>query len=188
MNITNEGVSVKDLKDAIKSFDNPFSVKFTNHFIERASQRKLSTNQAIEFFKILAKPENRQKLKDALSKSNHIVLKKDSLNIPIVVGGGDSMKAKSFIRSKKYKAPKGQVNVSLTEKIVKVDDGWAVYPKRGGDRLGTHPTKDAALKQLAAIEISKQKRKKVKETFYKTFEGMTKDRKLSVLESILSHL
>jgi hypothetical protein len=32
-----------------------------------------------------------------------------------------------------------------------------VYPKKGGDRLGTHDTKTAAEKQLAAIEISKHK-------------------------------
>ena len=44
----------------------------------------------------------------------------------------------------------------LDEKIKKVENGWAVYPSVGGKRLGTHPTKKAALKQLAAIEISKQ--------------------------------
>jgi hypothetical protein len=46
----------------------------------------------------------------------------------------------------------------MMEKIQKVEDGWAVYPSKGGKRLGTHPTKKAALKQLAAIEISKQKK------------------------------
>jgi hypothetical protein len=40
----------------------------------------------------------------------------------------------------------------------KVEDGWAVYPKKGGKRLGTHKTRKAALKQLAAIEISKHKK------------------------------
>lgn len=45
----------------------------------------------------------------------------------------------------------------MHEKIQKVDDGWAVYPSKGGKRLGTHPTKKAALRQLAAIEISKHK-------------------------------
>jgi hypothetical protein len=44
----------------------------------------------------------------------------------------------------------------LLERIVKLPDGkWAVYPKKGGKRLGTHDTKAGALKQLAAIEISK---------------------------------
>jgi hypothetical protein len=43
----------------------------------------------------------------------------------------------------------------IPEMIRKVEDGWAVYPSKGGKRLGTHPTKKAALKQLAEIEISK---------------------------------
>lgn len=46
----------------------------------------------------------------------------------------------------------------MKEIIKKVADGkYAVYPKSGGKRLGTHPTKKAALKQLAAIEINKGK-------------------------------
>ena len=51
-----------------------------------------------------------------------------------------------------------QLKQSMNEKIQKVEDGWAVYPSKGGKRLGTHPTKKAALKQLAAIEISKHKK------------------------------
>ena len=50
------------------------------------------------------------------------------------------------------------IRTDLDEKIKKVEDGWAVFPSKGGKRLGTHPTKKAALKQLAAIEISKQKK------------------------------
>ena len=34
------------------------------------------------------------------------------------------------------------------------------YVKKGDHVLGTHPTKKAAMKQLAAIEISKHKAKK----------------------------
>ena len=44
----------------------------------------------------------------------------------------------------------------LSETIKKVDDKWIVYPKKGGKRLGTHATKEKALKQLAAIEINKE--------------------------------
>ena len=51
-----------------------------------------------------------------------------------------------------------KLKTAMNEKIQKVEDGWAVYPKKGGNRLGTHPTKKAALKQLAAIEISKHKK------------------------------
>lgn len=47
----------------------------------------------------------------------------------------------------------------VNERIEKVDGDYVVYPKKGGKRLGTHKTKKGALKQLAAIEISKARRK-----------------------------
>jgi hypothetical protein len=50
------------------------------------------------------------------------------------------------------------LKTAMNEKIQKVEDGWAVYPSKGGKRLGTHPTRKAALKQLAEIEISKHKK------------------------------
>ena len=43
---------------------------------------------------------------------------------------------------------KNHLRQSMNEKIRKVSDGWAVFPEKGGKRLGTHPTKKAALKQL----------------------------------------
>ena len=53
------------------------------------------------------------------------------------------------------------IRVVLLEKIVALPDGkWAVYPKKGGKRLGTHDTKAGAVRQLAAIEISKKRRGK----------------------------
>lgn len=49
----------------------------------------------------------------------------------------------------------------LQERIVALPDGkWAVYPKKGGKRLGTHATKTDAIRQLAAIEISKKRHSK----------------------------
>jgi hypothetical protein len=45
----------------------------------------------------------------------------------------------------------------IPERIARVDDDWVVYPSKGGKRLGTHKSKRAALRQLAAIEISKHK-------------------------------
>ena len=53
------------------------------------------------------------------------------------------------------------IRVVLLEKIVALPDGkWAAYPKKGGKRLGTHDTKAGAVRQLAAIEISKKSRGK----------------------------
>lgn len=53
------------------------------------------------------------------------------------------------------------IRVVLLEKIVALPGGkWAVYPKKGGKRLGTHDTKAGAVRQLAAIEISKKRRGK----------------------------
>ena len=46
----------------------------------------------------------------------------------------------------------------VAERIEHRDGKWVVKPKTGDHVLGTHPTKKAALKQLAAIEISKHKR------------------------------
>ncbi len=49
---------------------------------------------------------------------------------------------------------------TIRETIRQIDPGvWAVYPKKGGRRLGTHRSKASAERQLAAIEISKSKRR-----------------------------
>ena len=46
----------------------------------------------------------------------------------------------------------------MGERIERHEGNWVVKPKKGDHVLGTHPTKKAALKQLAAIEISKHKK------------------------------
>lgn len=46
----------------------------------------------------------------------------------------------------------------MGERIERRDGNWVVKPKKGDHVLGTHPTKKAALKQLAAIEIYKHKK------------------------------
>lgn len=48
----------------------------------------------------------------------------------------------------------------MPERIEQRDGKWVVKPSKGDRVLGTHPTKKAALKQLAAIEISKHKQGK----------------------------
>jgi cytidyltransferase-like protein len=47
-------------------------------------------------------------------------------------------------------------NENVNETIKKVGDKYVVYPKNGGDRLGTHDSLASAKKQLAAIEINKE--------------------------------
>lgn len=39
-----------------------------------------------------------------------------------------------------------------THKVKKRPTGHAVYPKEGGKRVGTHPTKEGAKKQIVIIE------------------------------------
>ena len=51
----------------------------------------------------------------------------------------------------------------LPETIRKVGDKYAVYPKSGGKRLGTHSSKKKAQAQLSAIEISKRKKEQIGE-------------------------
>ena len=53
---------------------------------------------------------------------------------------------------------KNHLKMLMDERIEHIDGNWVVKPKKGDHVLGTHPTKKAALKQLAAIEISKHKR------------------------------
>jgi hypothetical protein len=45
----------------------------------------------------------------------------------------------------------------LTEKILKRGSKWVVTDKSGKKVLGTHPSREKALKQLRAIEISKMR-------------------------------
>lgn len=63
------------------------------------------------------------------------------------------------------------------ETIKKVGDEWAVYPKKGGKRLGTHASKAKAIKQLQAIEASKGMNENTDEYGYILYHG-TPDLKL----------
>ncbi len=47
------------------------------------------------------------------------------------------------------------IRLLIRETIKKIGDKWVVYPKKGGKRLGTHASKEKALRQLRAIELSK---------------------------------
>ena len=67
-------------------------------------------------------------------------------------GGGHKEKPTHMAPKEKQKALLIKL---MAERIQKVGDEYVVYPKGKGKRLGTHPTKKAALKQLAAIELNK---------------------------------
>ena len=93
--------------------------------------------------------------------ADHIATSKDDVEEV----GGFLMNSKHSTDSYNTQQPqfvpvgfKNHLQTVMAEKIQRVENGWAVYPSKGGKRLGTHPTKKAALKQLAAIEISKQKK------------------------------
>ena len=89
--------------------------------------------------------------------------KKDIFLTPSSDFGGSKGRLIQFYKSFGFKDNKGgnrdfrsKESMKLTVETIKHIDGkWVVYPSKGGDRLGTHDTKEKALKQLKAIEISK---------------------------------
>jgi hypothetical protein len=68
---------------------------------------------------------------------------------------GDAKKGGEQKKGQKPTFSKTGASEGIQETIEKVDGKYVVYPKKGGDRLGTHDTYEDALKQLQAIEASK---------------------------------
>ena len=68
---------------------------------------------------------------------------------------GDAKKGGEQKKGQKPTFSKTGASEGIQETIKKVDGKYVVYPKKGGDRLGTHDTYKDALKQLQAIEASK---------------------------------
>lgn len=58
----------------------------------------------------------------------------------------------------------------MFERIEKVDGKYVVYPKSGGDRLGTHDTYEDALNQLQAIEASKARNEDWSEKYKRSID------------------
>ena len=182
-----EGISMNYIRKKISPKLKPFNIVLTNHFYKRAKERGISNEDVLKLINKLFTEKNKEKIKKI--KSKDIRVKDKNINVPFQKKQGDMLSAKSVFRGKKYKtSKKGQYQLDLSEKIKEVDGKWVVYPSKGGKRLGTHNTKEDALKQIAAIEASKSRRSKVKEAFYKVLEGRTLEQKKYVLENIIKSI
>ena len=94
--------------------------------------------------------------------ADHIATSKDDVEEV----GGFLMNSKHSTDSYNTQQPqfvpvgfKNHLQTVMKERIVKQGDVYAVKTSAGDRTLGTHPSKKAALQQLAAIEISKKKSK-----------------------------
>ena len=61
---------------------------------------------------------------------------------------------------------KSQLHDLVREVIRKIGDEYAVYSKSGGKRLGTHPSRKAAERQLTAIHLNKEGKEHFYENVY----------------------
>ena len=111
--------------------------EFIKHlFVIEESTTQLSTNQV-------------KKLELIKSKVSEIVKKIESYpKAPVTLAQAPTFIHEAQVVSfSDYEA--------LNEKILKRGSKWVVTDKSGKKVLGTHPSKEKALKQLRAIEISK---------------------------------
>ena len=141
---------------------NPINVVLTDkHFFDRLqdprNQKDISSAELIGFFKRLGK--NKNKFIEFLNQYGEIVAKdnKTKINIPFMKKANKVI-AKTIMRKSNFVTSSPEYTF---ETIKKVDGKWVVYPKSGGDRLGTHTTYKDALKQLQAIEASKARNEDV---------------------------
>ena len=127
----------------------------------KKSQKELHQDKVEGIAKKFTSPDKFKPL--VISKDNHIVDGHHRWGAAIYKWGNDvkipiiRINLPIVQAIKLYKEIALKLNQPVKETIKKVGDKYAVYPKRGGDRLGTHDTKSDAEKQLTAIEISKHK-------------------------------
>jgi hypothetical protein len=156
-------VDTQNLGSAIDIVSN--TAKVTKGKIEagklKKSQKELHKDKIEGIAKKFTSPDKFKPL--IISQDNHIVDGHHRWGAAIYKWG-DNVKIPIFrihlpiIKAiQLYKQVASDLNQPVKETIKKVDGKYVVYPKKGGDRLGTHSTKSAAQKQLAAIEISKHK-------------------------------
>lgn len=188
-----ENISMRIIKNALKSKLDPYNLSATNHFYDRAGERDLQNRELIDLFNTLLSRKYKEKLKNI--KTDDIIVSKNKINVPIQRMKGNKLKLKTIFRDSDENVPyktkkRGQYQLNLMEKIKHIDGKWVVYGKKGGKRLGTHNTKEDAIKQLSAIEISKKNKRKsmVKESFNKVLENKTIKERVVILEKLLGYL
>lgn len=151
-----------DLDDVEKFADSnfsPYDFEFgreQDHFFQRLNDprngKEISKPEMIGFFKRLMR--NKKAFDEFTKKYLEFVVtdKRTNINIPFK-NMANRLIAKTIMRKPTFASPDPVLQV---ETIKKVGDKWVVYPKKGGDRLGTHDTKQGAIKQLQAIELNKE--------------------------------
>jgi hypothetical protein len=79
------------------------------------------------------------------------------------------------------------IKENTSETTKRVGGKYVNYPEKGGERLGTFSTKKAAQKQLAAIEISKQKKNEALDPVGKEDKDINNDGKVDSTDKYLKH-
>jgi hypothetical protein len=90
-----------------------------------------------------------KKLELIRAKVHELVRKVEPVNLPIATAIQPIMAESPVVRFSEYH--------ELNEMIKKRGSKWVVTDKSGKKVLGTHPSREKALKQLRAIEISKMR-------------------------------
>jgi len=139
-------------------------LKFATVKDAEASVNKIKSSGRTHAHKIQAAVAMEQRAKAADKKSAAAVYRKYINSVKKSENVAPDHDGKAAPYGSGYKPAKK----TRTETIRKVDNDWVVYPKKGGNRLGTHKTKKAALKQLAAIEINKAKSEGIQEDSTRT--------------------
>jgi hypothetical protein len=167
---------ISRLKDLFKSFG--FTLNFPGHSIFRMGRTSKNTTMDSNSIRLFldkaydALKTSSSKVKDLLknlSNTEQLVLFSPTIKLYVILRRGrkESLFYVPTIIVGKFNVNKEDMkfinvdNMAISETIKKVDGKYAVYPKRGGKRLGTHPTKEKAQKQLAAIEISKKMKESI---------------------------
>ena len=120
-----------------------------------AIKQKSGKSAFVPLINISTTDGNNDSLNDVLLKKNLSIVLKKLKKAPQVTIPGDEPTTEPV-------AEPQPLDNEVAETTKRIKDKWVNYPKKGGDRLGTFKSKEAAEKQLAAIEISKHKNESAK--------------------------